>query len=82
VSYGTEDHKHNAYDVYGVADEHHRHYDDESAVRGLREDLSHAEERIRELENDIRRLWTHIGNSGLHVGQDKAAQVQAYLRGK
>jgi hypothetical protein len=36
------------------AEKHHRHYDDESAVRGLREDLSHAEERIRALEDDLR----------------------------
>ena len=48
------------------AEKYHRHHDDESAVRGLREDLGHAEERIREMEerhaSDIRRLWTHIGN--------------------
>ena len=31
------------------AENHHRHYDDESTARGLREDLSRAEERIREL---------------------------------
>jgi hypothetical protein len=35
------------------AEKHHRHHDDESAVRGLREDLGHAEERIRELEGDL-----------------------------
>jgi hypothetical protein len=35
------------------AEKHHRHYDHESAVRGLREDLGHAEERIRELEGDL-----------------------------
>ena len=51
MSYGTEDHKHNAYDVYGVADEHHRHYDTESEIRGLREDLSRADARIRDLED-------------------------------
>ena len=48
------------------AERHHRHYDDESTVRGLREDLSRAEERIRALEkqldDDMRRLWDHIGN--------------------
>jgi hypothetical protein len=48
------------------AEKYHRHYDDESAVRGLGKDLSRAEERIRELEeklsDDIRRLWDHIGN--------------------
>jgi hypothetical protein len=36
------------------AEKYHRHHDDESAVRGLREDLSHAEQRIRELEDDLR----------------------------
>ena len=36
------------------AEKYHRHHDDESAVRGLREDLGHAEERIRDLENDLR----------------------------
>jgi hypothetical protein len=35
------------------AERHHRHYDDESTVRGLREDLSRAEERIRELEQIV-----------------------------
>ena len=49
---------------YGLdyAEKYHRHHDDESAVRGLREDLSHAEERIRQLEDDIRRLWAHISS--------------------
>lgn len=51
MSYGTEDHKHNAYDVYGVVDEHHRHYDLENLIEGLREDLGRAQERIRELED-------------------------------
>jgi hypothetical protein len=36
------------------AEKHHRHYDDESAVCGPREDLRHAEERIRELQDDLR----------------------------
>ena len=44
------------------AERHHRHYDDESTARGLREDLGRAEARIGELEDDIRRLWTHISN--------------------
>ena len=38
------------------AEKHHRHHDDESAVRGLREDLEHAEERIRALEDDLAAL--------------------------
>jgi hypothetical protein len=67
VSYADHDHRGDYADQRhdhdgDYAEKHHRHYDDESAARGLREDLGHAEERIRELENDIRRLWTHIGN--------------------
>jgi chromosome segregation ATPase len=38
------------------AEKYHRHYDDESTVRGLREDLSRAEERTRELEDRVRAL--------------------------
>src|SRR5262249_60952982 len=55
-----EDHKHDARDVYGVAaeghdhydyaDRHHRHFDLENQLDGLREDLNRALERIRELE--------------------------------
>lgn len=40
------------------AEKHHRHYDGESTARGLREDLSAAEARIGDLENeagDLRR---------------------------
>lgn len=48
------------------AEKYHRHYDDESTIRGLREDLGHAENRIRELEEKLdgeaRRLWDRIGN--------------------
>ena len=42
------------------AEKHHRHYDDESTVRGLREDLSRAEERIRELEDGLRGVLAQI----------------------
>ena len=35
---------------------HHRHYDDESTIRGLREDLGHAEQRIRDLEERLDKL--------------------------
>jgi len=55
------DHHHDSY-----ARTHHYHDDAESWIRGLREDLSHAEERIREMEDrhdsDIRRLWDHIAS--------------------
>jgi hypothetical protein len=42
------------------AEKHHRHHDDESAVCGLREDLGHAEERIRELADDLRDALNRI----------------------
>jgi len=53
----NEAHGHYACEIHGAAEEHHRHYDTESELRalaslvaGMREDLSHAEERIRGLE--------------------------------
>lgn len=48
------DHWHYASDIHGAAEEHHRHYDEESKVAGLREDLGRAEARIRDLEDDLR----------------------------
>ena len=48
------------HDHYDYAERHHRHYDDESTARGLREDLGHAEERIRELENDLRAVLAQL----------------------
>jgi hypothetical protein len=35
---------------------HHRHYDDESTARGLREDLGRAEARIAGLEDEVGQL--------------------------
>ena len=56
--YASDRHDHDG----DYAEKYHRHYDDESTAKGLREDLSRAEERIGELQDGIRRLWTHIGN--------------------
>ena len=60
------DHRHEPYDIYGTAATSGEVSRLESTVAGLREDLSRAEQRIRELEDghasDVRRLWTHIGN--------------------
>jgi hypothetical protein len=42
------------------AEKHHRHYDDESTVQGLREDLGLAEERIRQVEDDLRDALNRI----------------------
>jgi hypothetical protein len=53
------------------AEKYHRHHDDESTVRGLREDLSHAEERIRVLEDDLRDALNRI-----HVLEDQTPQAR------
>jgi len=65
VSYDGHDHRgeyaDQRHDHDGdYAEKHHRHYDDESTARGLRQDLAAAEDRIRELEDGIQRLWVHI----------------------
>jgi hypothetical protein len=45
------DHWHYADEIHGAADQHHRHYDIESEIRGLREDLNRALARISDLES-------------------------------
>jgi len=65
VSYADHDHRGDYADQRhdhdgDYAEKHHRHYDDESTARGLRQDLAAAEDRIRQLEDDIKRLWAHI----------------------
>jgi hypothetical protein len=51
------DHRHETYDIYGTAatsgDVEHLN----STVAGLRQDLAAAEERIRELEGNVRDLY-------------------------
>ncbi len=70
MSYADHDHRgeyaSDNHDHCDYAGRHHRHYDDESAVRGLREDLGHAEERIRELAEDLRDALNRI-----HVLEDR-----------
>lgn len=61
--YASEHHDHSL----DYADRHHRHYDDESTMQGLREDLGRAEERIRQLEDDLRDALNRI-----HVLEDYA----------
>jgi hypothetical protein len=60
------DHRHEPYDVYGTAATSGEVSQLESTGQGLRQDLATAEDRIRDLENEldlkVRRLWTHIGN--------------------
>ena len=51
------DHRHEAYDIYGTAATAGDVERLESTVAGLRQDLSAAEERIRELEGNVRDLY-------------------------
>jgi hypothetical protein len=58
VSWNDHDHRGEyadaGHDHYDYAGRHHRHYDEESTVQGLREDLGRAGERLRELEDRLR----------------------------
>jgi chromosome segregation ATPase len=63
------------------AEKHHRHYDDESVARGLREDLSRAEERIRELEDDLREALERIRALERQTPQAQQLQLEADLAG-
>jgi hypothetical protein len=60
------DHRHESYDVYGLDGTRQDAREALALAGGLREDLSAAEDRIRELEakldDSLWRLWTHIGN--------------------
>ena len=68
--YAAERHDHDL----DYAEKHHRHYDDESTARGLREDLSLAEARIHDLEDNLRDALNRI-----HVLEDQAPQYEADL---
>ena len=55
MGYGdrVEQHTHDSYDVHGVAQEHHQHYDIENRADGLRADLNALYERIGCLEDRV-----------------------------
>lgn len=65
--YADERHSHSEYaddrhdHSLDYAELHHRHYDDESTARGLREDLGHAEGRIGALESELGEALGRIG---------------------
>ena len=61
------------------AGKHHRHHDDESAVRGLGEDLGHAEERIRELE-DVARQWRQDAEERIRALDGNLRGALAFIR--
>ncbi len=54
------DHRHEPYDIYGTAATSGVVSRLESTVAGLRQDLAAAEERIRELEDDLRDILERI----------------------
>ena len=60
------DHRHESYDVYGLDGTSQDAREALALAGGLGQDLAAAEDRIRDLENEldrqVRRLWTHIGN--------------------
>jgi hypothetical protein len=62
----VSDHRHESYDVYGLDSTSQDAREALALAGGLRQDLAAAEGRIRDLENEldrqVRRLWTHIGN--------------------
>jgi predicted nucleic acid-binding Zn-ribbon protein len=59
------------------AERHHRHYDDESTAQGLRQDLSAAEERIRQLEDDLRDALNRIRALEANTPQARQLQLEA-----
>ena len=61
------------------AEKHHRHYDDESAVRGLREDLNHAQELIRELEGNLLDAFERIRALEEQTPQARQLKLEADL---
>ena len=81
MSWNDHDHRgeyaSDGHDHYDYAERHHRHYDDESAVSGLREDLGHAEERIRELANDLREAFERIRALEGQTPQAQRLQLEA-----
>ena len=79
--YADTQHGHGFYELLDVAEEHHRHYDTESEVRGLREDLGRAQERIRELEDRQASLLGALRQAAvLHEARQRAGLAdEAYL---
>lgn len=73
--YGYADERHDHDGDY--AEKHHRHYDDESAVWGLREDLGAAKERIRALEDDLRGALERIRALEGQTPQARQLQLEA-----
>lgn len=81
MSYADHDHRgeyaSDGHDHYDYAEKHHRHYDDESTTSGLRGDLGRAEERIGELENDLRDAFERISALEQQTPQAQRLQLEA-----
>lgn len=79
--YAASSHTHNGYELYDVAGEHHRHYDTESEVRGLREDLGRTLDRVSELEERQSRVLQVVREAARRHEAVRAAGLadQAYL---
>jgi hypothetical protein len=60
-------HSHSFYDLYDVAEQHHRHYDLENLIERLREDLNRALGRIAELEREASDALKAAGDLGERV---------------
>jgi uncharacterized protein YceH (UPF0502 family) len=52
-TYADPRHEHGYYDLAGVAEEHHRHYDLEQQVASLREEIAALWERVNEMPGAI-----------------------------
>jgi hypothetical protein len=79
MSWGTEDHKHNAYDVYGVAEEHHRHYDLETGLERASIELDRLRARIGELEDALGEATGRIRELEAQTPQARQLQLEADL---
>jgi hypothetical protein len=62
----VSDHYHEPYEVYGLDGTSQDAREALALAGGLRQDVAAAEDRIRDLENElarqVQRLWTHIAN--------------------
>lgn len=79
--YADTSHGHGFHELLDVAEEHHRHYDTESEIHGLREDLGRAGERIRELEDRQAALLRALREAAvLHEARQRAGLAdETYL---
>jgi hypothetical protein len=73
--YADDSHDHDL----DYAEKHHRHHGNESVARGLREDLSRAEERVRELKDAARR-WRQEAEERIRALEGDLRGALAFIR--